>query len=65
MLYPVLHLMEKALINKGKCHLASYLPNYFGLRLPLGMVTRINDIWDPGAVAYDPLVVRLLSWWRL
>ena len=30
---PVLRLMEKALIKKGKRHLTGYVPNYFCLRL--------------------------------
>ena len=67
---PVLHLMEKALIKKGKQHLTGYVPNYFCMRLALGMVnpTRIDDIWDPDAAAYNPRLSRLLSrrkFWEL
>ena len=57
---PVLHLMEKALIKKGKQHLTGYVPNYFCMRLALGMVnpSRIDDIWDPDAAAYNPRLSR-------
>ena len=60
---PVLRLMEKALIKKGKRHLTGYVPNYFCLRLALGLVnpTRIDDIWDPDAAAYNPRLSQLLS----
>ena len=53
---PVLCLMEKALIKKGKRHLTGYVPDYFCLRLVFGMVKpiRIDDIWDPEAAAYNP-----------
>ena len=60
---PVLRLKEKALIKKGKRHLTRYVPNCFCLRLALGMgnPTRIDDVWDPAAAAYDPSLSRLLS----
>ena len=64
---PILRLMEKALITKGKRHLTGYVPNYFCLWLALGMVnlTRIDDIWDPDAAAYNPCLSRLRKFWEL
>ena len=60
---PILRVIEKALIKKGKRHLTRYVPNYFCLRLALGMVnpTQIDDMWDPNAAAYNPRLSRLLS----
>ena len=63
MLDPILHLMERKLVKNGKRHLTGYLPNYVSFRMALGMVNplRIDDIWDPDALAYNPQLSKLIS----
>ena len=63
MLDPILHLMERKLVKNGKRHLTRYLPNYISFRMAVGMITplRINDIWDPDALAHNPRLSKLIS----
>ena len=60
---PILHLMERKLVKNGKGHLTGYLPNYVSFRMALGMVNplRIDDIWDPDALAYNPRLSKRSS----
>ena len=63
MLDPILHLMERKLVKNGKRHWTGYLPNYVSFRMALGMVNplRIDDIWDPDALAYNPRLSKILG----
>ena len=46
-----------------KAHLTGYWVNYLDFPMVLGMVNplRIDDVWDPDAVAYNPRLSRIIS----
>ena len=63
MLDPILHLMERKLVKNGKGHLTRYFPNYVLFRMALRIVNplRIDNIWDPDALAYNPRPSKFIS----
>ena len=53
----------RKLVKNGKRHLIGYLPSYVSFRMALGMVNplRIDDIWDPDALAYNLRLSKPIS----
>ena len=60
---PLLGSMRRSLARQGHACLAELVPNWFVLKLGIGMLRPhcIDDLWDPDALAFNPMMKRLLK----
>ena len=60
---PLLGSMRHSLARQAHACLAELVPNWFALKLSIGMLCphRIDDLWDPDALAFNPIMKRVLK----